>query len=362
MKRTVQHILGAAVALAMTASGLYAQQIAQSQVQGLPGMQNQVNALTAQITALQNNVAALQASNTALQNQFAAIQLTPGPAGPAGPQGPQGPAGLAGAAGATGTTGATGAAGATGPAGAVGPVGPQGPAGDPGAHAVFALDKYVSVTNTQDNGVTGPNIYITGANVHIVSGSGMTDDGTGITSGNPNGNNQPRGLGNLIIGYNEDPGNLLPGDRGGSHNLIVGPFHRFTLLSFGSIVGGISNTSKGPFSLCVGDSNTIGGTTFPAGAPFADSILGGSNNIVNGSVAVVVGGDTNTASGGDSVIVGGAHSTILGSDAFNNSVIVGGYYNSMAAGVSVLLGGWGNNIEANYRYDIFPQAPFYMHP
>jgi hypothetical protein len=59
-------------------------------------------------------------------------------------------------------------------------------------HPIYALDPFVSVNGNPVDGVVGPNIYITGANVHIVSGSGSTSDGS-----------HRRGLGNLIIGYNE---------------------------------------------------------------------------------------------------------------------------------------------------------------
>ncbi len=60
-------------------------------------------------------------------------------------------------------------------------------------HAL-ALGPFVRVDPNPEIGVAGPNIIFSGANIHIVSGSGSTDD-----------NGTPLGLGNLIIGYNEDP-------------------------------------------------------------------------------------------------------------------------------------------------------------
>ena len=72
------------------------------------------------------------------------------------------------------------------------------------AKNVLALAPFVRVDPNPELGVTGPNITFTGANLHLVSGSGATNDG-----GNP------RGLGNLIIGYNENPGDLGATDRGG---------------------------------------------------------------------------------------------------------------------------------------------------
>jgi hypothetical protein len=67
-------------------------------------------------------------------------------------------------------------------------------------HALL-LGPFVSVDPDPEIGVIGPNIIFSGANIHIVSGSGSTDDGM---LNNPSAT--LRGLGNLIIGYNEDPG------------------------------------------------------------------------------------------------------------------------------------------------------------
>jgi hypothetical protein len=63
------------------------------------------------------------------------------------------------------------------------------------SNKAFGLGPFVSVVSGLVDGVNGPHIYFTGANIHIVSGSGSTDD-----------NGNPLGLGNLIIGYDEDPG------------------------------------------------------------------------------------------------------------------------------------------------------------
>ena len=45
------------------------------------------------------------------------------------------------------------------------------------------------------------------------------------TPGMPAPKFSPRGLGNLVIGYNEDSGD---DDRSGSHNLIVGGYHSYS--------------------------------------------------------------------------------------------------------------------------------------
>jgi hypothetical protein len=166
-------------------------------------------ALTGVLSAKANNSPSnetLQAEVTALQAQV--IALTASSQGLAGPAGPVGAAGIAGAT------------GPAGPQGQVGPQGPVGPSGDTIQHAVYALDPFISVNGNPDNGLNGPNIYITGANLHILSGAGST---------NTTNNGAARGLGNLIIGYNEIvPGTTLPPmartgpPRRGKHNQLEG--------------------------------------------------------------------------------------------------------------------------------------------
>ena len=158
------------------------------------------------------------------------------------------------------------------------------------ARSVLALAPYVSVDPNVEIGVIGPNIVFSGANIHIVSGSGATDDnlskGKSLT-----------GLGNLIIGYNEDPADpalrlsgtpLSPGDRGGSHNLVIGRGHTFTKAAFGGLV--------------VGEVNKISNSEA--------SILGGGNNTASGVASVVLGGIGNTASGVASSILGGTYNSV----------------------------------------------------
>jgi hypothetical protein len=101
------------------------------------------------------------------------------------------------------------------------------------------LGKFVTVDPNPEKGVRGPNITFKGANIHIVSGSGVTDDH--LTTGG-----SLTGLGNLIIGYDEDPTAIglpfNPGDRGGSHNLVIGRWHSFSanggVGAFGGLVAG----------------------------------------------------------------------------------------------------------------------------
>jgi hypothetical protein len=115
-----------------------------------------------------------------------------------------------------------------------------------------------------------------GANIHIISGLGSTND-----------NGSPSGLGNLIIGYDEDPAlvnfPLATGDRGGSHNLVIGRWNRFTQSAFGGLVAGELNTIRSE----------------------ATSVSGGLSNIASGFDASVSGGQSNIASGGQSSVSGG---------------------------------------------------------
>ena len=55
------------------------------------------------------------------------------------------------------------------------------------------LAKYVTVDKGVLNGVKGPHIIVTGVNLHLRSGHNATNDGGALS-----------GLGNLIVGYNEE--------------------------------------------------------------------------------------------------------------------------------------------------------------
>jgi len=156
------------------------------------------------------------------------------------------------------------------------------------SNSVTQLDPYVSVNPNPIDGVIGPNIIFTGANIHIRSGSGSTND-----------HGHPTGLGNLIIGYDET-GALNPGDRGGSHNLVIGTFHKFTTHAFGGLVAGRGNEISGrAASVSGGFNNAASGDTA--------SVSGGEGNTANGSFASVSGGFNNLAIGGAASVSGGAN-------------------------------------------------------
>jgi hypothetical protein len=185
------------------------------------------------------------------------------------------------------------------------------------SNPALALGPFVIVDPNPEIGVIGPNITFKGANIHIVSGSGATDDVGNYT-----------GLGNLIIGYDEDPsgtilGNQLtgpqtpvmlqPGDRRGCHNLIIGKWNRFLTTSYGGIVAGEENTITGEGTMA------IGGTLNVARSQSANvhdapgsSVFGGFANQSSGACSTVVGGELNQAMVQESSILGGAQNTING--------------------------------------------------
>ena len=146
-------------------------------------------------------------------------------------------------------------------------------------------------------------LSFTGMNVRVVNGTGTT-------------NGAEDGLGNLIVGYNEErtSGNV----RTGSHNIIVGRANNYS--SYGGIVVGYNNTIAGAHSSVTGGGNNISsgnyssvsGGTFNEANDWYSSISGGYSNEASGSYSSVSGGYSNTASGNSSSVSGGANRTVSG--------------------------------------------------
>jgi len=164
----------------------------------------------------------------------------------------------------------------------------------------------------------GDTLVITGKNLRIV-------DGTGDTAGEPN------GLGNLIVGYNEDAN----GDavRTGSHNIVVGRENTYT--SYGGIVAGYRNDILGP------EASITGGAFNSASGPQA-SVTGGSGNTASGNYASVTGGTYNTASGESASVTGGGHNETSGLGAS----VTGGSYN-LASNTAASVTGGTENLASN---------------
>jgi hypothetical protein len=186
------------------------------------------------------------------------------------------------------------------------------------------------------SGVGGkPTVEFSGVNLQVVNGEGKT--------GSLN------GTGNLVIGYDENPGKH---EQTGSHDLILGQEQTFT--SFGSILGGLGNTDSGSGSFVVGEGNTTSGAGASVSggkgnhAQSGDSVSGGSGNTAEnatGNFSSVSGGSGNTAAGQDSSVSGG------GGNRANwiNTAISGGEGNSAGNMGDSVSGGRHNYADGGGR-------------
>ena len=145
--------------------------------------------------------------------------------------------------------------------------------------AVEAKTAPISVADTD--------FMIIGKNVSIVDGSGATESSTG--------------LGNLIVGYNENGSN--GNDHTGTHNVVVGIRNNYT--SFGGLVPGEANTITDRF-------NSITGGTGNTTAAFWSTVSGGTANQALGDYSTVSGGGFNTARNSGAVVSGGEFNTSSG--------------------------------------------------
>jgi hypothetical protein len=93
------------------------------------------------------------------------------------------------------------------------------------------------------SGVAGePTVRFSGVNVQVVSGSGST---AGAVNGE----------GNVVLGYDENPGKVA---QSGSHDLVLGMGQSFT--SYGGLLGGNANVASGSYAAVLGRSNAATGT------------------------------------------------------------------------------------------------------
>ncbi|MBH0183030.1 MAG: hypothetical protein HP490_15490 [Nitrospira sp.] len=106
------------------------------------------------------------------------------------------------------------------------------------------LQKYLTIKTDPINGVTGPHVIFNGVNVHIRNG--LAQETTASANG----------LGNLIVGYNEDNAAM---QRTGSHNLVGGSQNGFT--SYGGLVFGTNNKITGTYAAVVGGASNTASST-----------------------------------------------------------------------------------------------------
>jgi hypothetical protein len=246
-----------------------------------------------------------------------------------------------------------------GPKGETGPPGPAGPpgVGDLGCTAaqIIRWDEAIGQWSCSDEladlqariavlenllthvSRTDNTLVISGANLQVVNGTGSTETANG--------------LGNLIIGYNEERSAPEVNERTGSHVLVVGIEHNYS--SVGGIVVGLRHTISGTFAAISGGSNNIASGSGAA-------VSGGSNNIASGANASVSGGSSNTASsnnasvsGGEGNIASGANASVSGGLANTASgarASVSGGYGNTASGFQTTVGG-GRETVVNHIYD-----------
>ena len=133
------------------------------------------------------------------------------------------------------------------------------------------------------SGVGGrPTVRFAAVNVQILNGAGATAS--------------KNGTGNLVLGYDENPGALA---QSGSHDLILGRNHSFT--GYAQLLAGFQNTAAGNYAAVLGENNTAPGQ-------YA-TVTGGQNNAGKGTAASVSGGYGNTSAGGWSAVTGGYANT-----------------------------------------------------
>jgi hypothetical protein len=193
-----------------------------------------------------------------------------------------------------------------------------------------------------------PTVLFEGANVQIVDGSGSTL---------PAGSLRPSGLGNLIVGYDEEStleephcsdgirrseegcenfgGIWAANQKNGSHNLVVGPEHFYS--QAGGVVFGVRNIINGP------SASATGGRDNSASGDHS-SVSGGWTNTTIGSNSSISGGEHNTASGSNSSISGGRSNTTFA----NAASVSGGAFNTASNNDSSVTGGGLNTASGGY--------------
>lgn len=179
----------------------------------------------------------------------------------------------------------------------------------------------------------GNEVYFTGCNVNVRSGAGSTYAAV-------------NGLGNLVVGYNENP-DVFP--RTGSHNLIVGSDNGYS--SSGGFAAGYGNrvlapaasVSGGSGNVASGDSATVSGGSGNVASGLYATVSGGTGNVASLSLATVSGGFENTASGGYATVSGGKNNTASG----DYATVSGGENNTASGNAATVGGGNGHTQTVN---------------
>ena len=205
-----------------------------------------------------------------------------------------------------------------------------------------------------DDGQGGTNktIRVTGVNIQLVNGLDATNGNPLLPASLEPDDHVVNGVGNLIVGYNEE-GNYSPGyNRTGSHNILVGAENSAS--SFGGIVTGFQNTTSGSYA-CI-----TGGRVHLASGQFS-SVSGGYGGIASGTQSTIAGGQGNQALASNTFIGGGIENVAQGpssavlSGSQNQAVgvravVVGGQFNTASGDGSVVSGGLSRVATGEYDW------------
>ena len=218
------------------------------------------------------------------------------------------------------------------------------------SNTVLGLDGLLSLGSVLGQ----PTALFEGVNVQIMDGTGSTISPPAALGS--------RGLGNLIIGYDETSSSSVcsvgphlnltdctnagadwdSNQKRGNHNLVLGLGNNYAQ-SAGAVFG-LRNTVNRDYSTVTGGMNNVSaGTT--------SSITGGNDNRVGQNFAHISGGFDNsipfTSGNGASVISGGSFNTNLAGEA----VIGGGSGCTLGATKDL---GWGGKSQAGNQFDCVP--------
>jgi hypothetical protein len=187
-------------------------------------------------------------------------------------------------------------------------------------NSVLELGDAVSLTHDADG---NPTVLFKAVNLQVTNGAGTTDSRNGV--------------GNIIVGYNEDGEAAL--DRTGSHNMVLGEEQSFpetqefvvrrifsegdldlvTTNNFRTSVGGTHQSTIG-----ADQTVTVGGTHQSTIGVDQTVAVGGTHELTIGAnQTVAVGGTDELIIGADqTVAIGGKHGLTIGAD---QTVAVGGH-------------------------------------
>lgn len=219
--------------------------------------------------------------------------------------------------GVTGPAGANGAPGERGPSGERGEPGERGLSGTPANLA--SLEGRLKSLETENEALSSTVDEMTATLAGVRrEGTTLVFEGMNLQLLNgPFGDPQTNGLGNLIVGHNEQPGT-----QSGSANIVIGSEHQ-AFTSYGDIIGGAFNEGTARGALVTGVQNKAGGNydgllggRFNEATEESTAVVGGAEDRATEIYAVAVGGRKNQANGAISVAIGGSENKSSGSFSF----------------------------------------------